>query len=362
MGRLSFSDVKGVIEYNKTNKKKGYEFPMTPKLNTIIGNLMDSQIHIVAGMPSTGTTSFMDQQYVMGPLLQWYSTPPEERQGLKILYFSMTANELKKAQLFLCEYLKLNNNLRVDVPTLNSQKGRLYDISKDSVLQQAIEDSSPFFDEVIDDGVLEIHDGQKNPTDIYNTVIAHMMSIGYINDDKQYVRDEGHEDDLVLVVIDSLDYLVQDSDGSGTVSGPALHEKMKRYMLELKNKYGVTMVATISASVGLVRRPSDTEPHFRQLGAYGAIADRGIMVYNPIIENNRKFFDDAEIYTSAKGNILMRTWHVVRNTDGIESVYDRMFFLPGTGYFVEYKFVDELYSIDDVIEVLNAETPFYSVD
>jgi len=336
MARLTYSDIKGVIDHNMAKGRRGYDFPLTPRLNNIIGNLDTDQIHIISGMPSAGTTSFMDQQYVMSVLLQWYAIKEEERPNLKIVYYSMAASELKKMQLLLCEYLKLVHNLRVDVPTLNSRKGKLYDISQDAELQDAIEDATPFFNEVIDDEVLTILDGQRTPTDVYNTLVTYMEGIGYYDDSKKFVLDDEHKDELVLVVIDSLDYMIQDSDGYGTISGTALHDKMKRYMRELKDKFHISFAATMTAPSVLIRKPSDGEPNYRQLGQYGPIADRGIMLYNPIVENNRKFFDDADVYVSSKGNILLRTWHVVRNTDGMETVDDRLLFLPGTGYLVEY--------------------------
>jgi len=359
MGKISYSDLKNVIKYNVTSNNKGYELPLMPKLNRTIGNVSQGQIHTVSGLPSSGVTSFIDQNYVMSILLQWYNTRPAERYPLKILYYSMKDSELKKLQLLLCNYLKLVDGLRTDVPTLNSQIGKLYDIEGDKNLNIAINRASTFFDEVIDDEVLVIKDGQYKPTDIYNDVINYMDTIGSKNSKKEYEADSAYENQLVLVVVDPTEYLVADNDGFGTITGSTLIEKFQQQIMELKTIYNVSFVLAIPSVTGYIRTPKDTEPHYRHLGTYGLIADKGICIYNSLIEGNMKFYDgNASLYTSPKGNILMRTWHVVRNTDGIESIHGRMFFLPGTSYMIEHDYNNKIDDLDDVLEILEQDTVF----
>jgi len=361
MGKLTFEDVKGVIDYNNSKAQTGYTFPMMSKLNKIIGNIQRGQVHTISGLPSAGVTSFIDQNYVMSVLLQWYNTDPSERKYLKILYYSMKDSELKKLQLLLCNYLKLVENLRTDIPTLNNQKGKLYDLSADPILQKAIDDSTNFFDEVISSGTLEIKDGQYKPTEIYNDVLDIVADLGSEGSDKRFVYDDKHSDGLVLVVVDPVEYFLPDNDGFGTLVGKQLHEKFQRQIRHLKIEYDISFVLAVPSETGYIRTPKDTEPHYRHLGSYGSITDKGIIIYNPIAENNTKFYDGEEdLYVTNKGNILMRTWHVVRNTDGIESVRDRMVFLPGTSYMVEYPFSDKITDIGDILNVLEKDTYFKS--
>ena len=110
MGKYTFTDIKSYIEYSKTGNKSGYSFPLLPRFNSVIGNIQQKQTHVISGMASSGVSSFIDQNYVMGVLLQWYAVIPEERPPLKIFYYSMGTSELKKLQLLLCNYLKLVHN------------------------------------------------------------------------------------------------------------------------------------------------------------------------------------------------------------------------------------------------------------
>jgi hypothetical protein len=346
---ITFEDVKGVIEYNQQHKTPGFEFPLLPRLNSIIGNIDKSQVHVISGLPSAGVSSFIDQNYVMSVLLQWYNTPLEERTDLKIFYYSMKDDAIKKLQLLLCNYLKLVDGLRTDIATLNNQKGRLYDISKDTVLLNAIENSSTFFNTVIDDGILEIISGAVKPTDIFNNIMNN------VSEDDSNILDNK----LIMVIVDPVDYLLPDNDGFGIITGNALHEKFQNYIKALKHKFNITFVLGVPSVIHYIRSPRDTEPHYKHLGTYGNIADKGIIIYNSINEKNTKFYDGEEdAYVTQKGNILMRTWHIVRNKDGIESVYDRMFFLPGTSYMVEYTLNNPVPDIGVVLDKLEEDTHF----
>lgn len=359
MSKLNFSDVKNVIDYNSNSNNKGYKFPLMPKLNNIIGNVQQEQTHIISGLPSSGVTSFIDQNYVISILLQWYNTEPDERAPLKIFYYSMKDSELKKLQLLLCNYIKLVNNLKTDIATLNSQAGKLYDLSNDQPLQNAIEEATDFFNEVLDNEILVIKDNQHKPTDIYNDLLDYTSTIGKKTSESDFEYNSDYENTVTLVVVDSVDNLLPDNEGFGVITGNSLDEKFQRNIKILKSIYKISFVLAVPSNPGYVRTPKDTEPHYRHLGSYGSIADKGICIYNPINENNVKFYNgDEDLYTSPRGSVLMRTWHVVRNTEGIESVYDRMLFLPGTSYMIEHAYKEKVDDLDDVLDVLVNKTYF----
>lgn len=359
MGNFTFSDVKSYIEFNKTTAQGGYSFPMLPRYNKLVGNIKQSQVHIIAGMPASGVSSFIDQNYIVSVLLQWYNITPDERPPLKIFYYSMGASELKKLQLLLCNYLKLVNNIFVDVPTLNSQIGKLYDIDSDPNLPDAIEEASQFFDEVLNEGVLELKDGQKNPTDIYNDITEFVEDKGTITSTKQFEFDQDYENLTTMVVVDDTGYFSPDTDGFGTITGEAVDEKFKRYISELKTKYKITAIIAVPAKLGYVRSVKDTEPHYKHLGVYAKLADKGVCLYNPINEKNIKLYDaDESKYVTDKGNNLLRTWHIIRNVDGIDSAYDRLLFLPGASFMVEYSTKNSIDDITEVLDVIEQETSF----
>lgn len=358
--KLNFNDIQNVIDYNQSNSSnKGYKFPLLPKLNDTIGNIQQGQVHVVSGLPSSGVTSFIDQNYVMSVLLQWYNTKPEERQNLKIFYYSMKDDELKRLQLLLCNYLKLVDNLKTDIATLNNQAGQLYSLKDDKHLPKAIKNSSSFFNEILDNEILVIKDGEYKPTDIYNDMIDYVGTIGKKSIDGDFVYNEDHEDQITLVIVDSVDHFLPDNEGFGVIKGNDLDEKFQRHVRSLKKIYKLSFVLAVPSIPGYIRSPKDTEPHYRQLGNYGSLADKGVCIYNPVNEKNMRLYNgDETLYISPKGSVLMRTWHVVRNTEGIESVYDRMLFLPGTSYMIEHPYREKVEDLDDILDVLLKKTCF----
>jgi len=359
MGKLTFEDVKSHIDYKISNKIDGFTFPLLPHYNKIVGNIEAGQVTVVTGLPSSGTTSFIDQNYIMSVLLQWYNTPVDDRIPLKIFYYSIGTFELKKLQGLLCNYIKLVNGLHVDIPTLNSQAGSLYQLGTDKKLLLAIDEASHFFNEVIDEGVLVLQEARVNPTDIYNEVSDYVNTLGNKTSDG-FTYDDEYEHALTLVVVDDTDKLALDMDGYGVVRGEALHEKFRSFIRELHATYAVSFVLSVPSKVGYVRSMKDTEPHIKHIGNYASIADKAVSIYNPILEKNAKFYNaDESLYVTAKGNTLLRTWHVIRNSDGIESIYNRMFFLPGTSFMVEYDKFELITDIDEVLEALSEKTVFY---
>jgi hypothetical protein len=268
---------------------------------------------------------------------------------------------MKMLQSLLCNYIKLIYNKQIDIPTLNSQVGSLYDINEDDAIQADIENSSEFFDTVINEQVLNIIDGQHRPSDIYNTVTDYMHQIGeFDSKTKKYKFNEGYEEAITILIVDSTDYFLPDLDDHGSIYGRELDNRFQKYLKELVLRYKITPVVIVPPTTGMIKTVKDTEPHLRHLGSYANIANKGICIYNPLAENNVKYFDgDVDLYITKKGNILLRSWHVVRNTDGVDNSYDRMLFMPGTSYMKEYSYFDKdnhIVDISQVIDILREDT------
>lgn len=360
MGSLNFKDVKNYIEYGKTASGAGFKFPLLPKYNKTIGNLQRGQAHVISGMASAGVTSFIDQNYVISILLQWYNTAEDERIPLKIYYYSMATSELKKLQSLLCNYLKLVHNLHIDIPTLNSQIGKLYDIEADSTISDAIDEASIFFNEILDNEVLVLKDKLHSPTEIYNEVIDFLEPHGSKTSKNVFEYNDSMADLFTILVVDTVDDFSSDVDGFGTITGDAVEEKFKKQIYELKSTYNVAAVLSVPSKVGYVRTAKDTEPHRRHLGSYIRLADKAVCIYNSIAEKNVKFYNaDEDLYTTQKGNVLLRTWHVVRNNDGIDAAYERMLFLPGTSFMIEHDKTEYLDDVSEIINLLDTKSVFF---
>lgn len=351
--RESFSDVISKMQYHFNKKDEGYSLPLAPGLNTAIGNILPGQYTVVAGQPSSGRTSFVDTTYVLGVLLQWYVQ--ENRQPLKIVYFSLKDSTIKKLQMLLCTYLKMVFNYRVDIPTLNSQPGRVADIAAEPKLLEAIDTAQEFFDYIIDNGILEIFSDVTRPTEIYNIVTERI---------KEMDETESGLDPLMLVVIDSTDRLTMETDGFRSISGMDLDEKINSYAIDLSKKLYAHVVLVVPTVQSSSRFPKENEPSFRQLGIFGTSCDRGIIMYNPIGDGNLNYLIARDMnmeYFKFNGLNLLRIAYVARNTDGIEATDYRLLFMPGTGFMIEHKYNNEVTSVNDVKgKIFDTEfNPFY---
>lgn len=355
--KISYKDVINKMQYNSGKKDQGYNMPLFPSYNSTVGNIIPGKFTVVAGGPSSGRTSFVDSVYVMNVLLQWYNS--EERPPLKIFYFSMVDNQMKKIQSLLCSYLMMVESIRMDLPTLNSQPGRLFDLDKKPVILSAIDDSEKFFSELETNEVLEIIDGAQPPSEIYGTIMEYMDSIGDDDPKAPYELHDKYKNGLVMLIVDSVDNMVPEFDGYGRTAKDDLNNKLIKHIAILSKRYDVNSVIITSTDVGFTRTSKETIPTIKHLGVFNKKCDIGIIIYNPILEGTRKFLlpnDENRGYVSNGRNVL-RFWFVVRNTNGADSFHQRFLFLPGSGYSVEFPMTgDQVTEFDDIYEVL-METP-----
>lgn len=338
---LRFSDIVDKMKYHMGTEAVGYSMPLAENYNRVVGNITQGVYTAIAGMPASGTTSFMDQNYVMNVLIQWYFTDFEDRDPLHIKYYSLKINELKKLQQFVCLYIKLVHGLVIDIPTLNNQPGKLYNISDklndpSGKFKAALKDAGKFFDEVLNEGVLEIHTGAVSASGIYSAMTDHMDKMGSY-DSGVYTLHDANIDSINMVAVDSVENLSKESDGFNAPNLNDSFEKLDSFLGKLSSTYGVNCNATVPAQVGYIRTPKDSEPFTRQLGYFGKNCNRGVVMYNPVQEGNKRLYEDSEVFIGDRsGAILMRYWFVVRNEDGVDSACDRTLFLPGVGYHLEY--------------------------
>jgi hypothetical protein len=349
----SFSDIVSKMKYHLVHKNEGYAFPMMPKYNKVVGNILPGQYTVISGMQSSGKTSFVDENYVLGVLLQWKQL--QVQPPLKIFYFSLKDTSLKKFQSLLCAYIKLVHNKRIDIPTLNSQPGRLFNIENEPIILKTIDDAQVFFDEVIEDGILQVVTNVSQPSAMHALVNEYLLT------QPEY---EGEGLPLTLVVVDSTDHLASESNGYRIVSGAELDYSFDSYMSLLVKERNVHAVIVTPADKANSKFPKENEPNYRQLGIYGKNADKGIVLYNPIAENNGNYLrgiEDPAYYLSPSGLNLLRFWHIVKNVDGVDSESERLLFVPGTGYMIEASMMEKIDSFNQVYDrIYNVGlNPFY---
>lgn len=355
---ISFKDVLAKIDYGLSKRGQGYTMPLFNMYNGFVGNIMPGKFTVVGGGPSSGRTSFVDSVYIMNVLLQWYSL--KDRPPLKIFYFSMNDNPVKKLQSFLCSYLMMTENIRMDIPTLNGQPNRLLNIDEDEISRMAIEDSQVFFDELEEEEILEIIGEPQPPSNIFNLVTEYMKTIGTDEKGKPYELDEEYKNGLVMVIVDSSDNMIPEYDGYGRGNKNDLNNKLIGHIEVLTSRYEVNVTVIAPTDTGFIRMPRDSFPHIKHLGVFGRKCHIGTVLYNPILEKTIKFLlpnDEPMAYISNGKNVL-RFWFVVRNTSGADAVRQRYLLLPGSSYCVEHPLDNELVrKFNDVYSVL-METEF----
>jgi hypothetical protein len=344
--RYSFGDVLAKIEYGVEHKNDGYAFDLLPKYNKIVGNLTSGIYTAIAGLPGAGITSFIDQNYVLGPLIQWYNNTDPNRNELIIAYFSLRDDEMKKLQQFTCLYTKMVNGIHIDIPTLNSTPGRLYDIEKEELAIEALQSAQEFFDNILENNLI-LYNNQASPTDIRNKV-------------EDLV--ENNPDANVMVIVDPSIALKEDTENFGTVRGAELHKKMDETLFNLTKDFGVTATIAVPVkSASGFKMVKDNEPHYNQLGQYTS-CHRGVIIYDPITERNPEFVQDEDKFISKAGLNTLRTWTVVRNTEGKNAISNPFLLLPGTSYIIELGDIDDILDFSDVKNYLLTanKSPYYN--
>ena len=351
-----YKDVLSKMKYHLHKRDEGYNFPLFPDYNKVVGNIIPGVYTVIAGAPASGRTSYVDSNYVMNVLLQWYIS--EERPPLKIFYFSMIDGEFKKIQKLICSYMMLVEGLRIDIPTLNSQAGRRFNINERDDVLSAMDDAGKFFEELEGEGVLEIVDGRRPPSEVYSKVVSYMNDIGYDEPKKPYELKDSYKEGLVMLVVDSIEGLLPEADGYGRNIRDDLSRKIIGHSINLSEKYKVNVNLIVPTDVGFTRFPKETIPLGKHLGIFGKNCHRGVIVYNPILERTFGLVlpgEDPVNYISGSTNTL-RMWYSVRNTEGSDISVGRYYMLPGSSYVVEHDLDAIVASFDDVYEVL-MDTP-----
>lgn len=355
-----YNDVINKMQYHLQHKDEGYNMPLFPNYNKIVGNIVPGIFSVFGGTPSSGRSTFVDVNYVMNPMLQWFNL--DEKKPLKIIYFSLTDSEFKKTQHLLCSYMMMVEGVRVDIPTLNSQKGRLYDIGDRPDVLNALTSAKVFFDDIEQEKVLDIVPGRKAPSEIYNYMLEILGEIGTDTQGEPYEYNSNFEGSTVILVIDSADELMPEYDGYGRTSKDDLGKKLTQYAEILSRRYKVNVNIIISTDRGFIRRETDTLPAPKHLGVYGK-AHRGIILYNPIADGTENILIPSEKTTNyiSNGINTLRFWYVVKNTDGADSQKDRLLMLPGAGYVLEFPYtgVNIVQAFTDVYNTLMGTTSPY---
>ena len=331
--------VLGPVKAGLSKPNSGIPIPM-PKLAKKINYIERGQTVVIGGRPDSGETELMDYFYFVNVYKWWRDLgfdeggipiPDPVRPPLKMIYFNMKADIRIKLQKWLCLYMKLEFDTVIDISTLNSGIGRLYDLDSDT--RDEIVAAQDFFDE-LEENILDIVNGPQTPSSIYNHVRQYMDKIGD-TDDNGYTLDANHRGQYTMVYIDNADYMQNESDGFQMMNAESLKKKVGGYIDELKSIYGINTFLVAPSKVSNSRMVKDSEPSYKELGYYAKIADVGLITYNPFNENNGKYLGYPVEEMIIKNKNRFRTISIVINEKGDSNLALGAIYLGECGYFRE---------------------------
>jgi hypothetical protein len=305
---------------------------------------------VIGGRPTTGKTSFMDYLYFISVFKWWreLDMPAEDRPPLKFYYFNLKERKTIKVQKWFCLYMKLYRDKVIDIPTLNSDIGKLYDLSDSD--KEAIQEADEFFDE-LEDHIVFVNNPQT-PSDIYNRVKRDMEECGGYDEEGNFRYSEENLGMITFVLTNNTERLVPETDGFQMMNTDALKRKFSTYMDDLKNIFNTVNVWIEPSKVSNSRMVRDSEPTYKELGHASKIADIGIVLYNPFNENNNNYQNYPVEKMIIRGKNRLRTATIVRNSRGLENITVGLIFLGECGYFRESPHPNDEDDWDTIDELL----------
>lgn len=329
----------------------------TVKLSKYINYVERGKNTIIGGRPGSAKTSFTDHVYFLSIFKWWRDLgytkegepiPHPNRPPIKFIYFNMRSSAKLKLQKLMCLHLKLEYNYTVDIPTLLSGVGKLFDLSADH--KHAIEASREFFEELEDH--LHMFNGPQTPTDISNIVNRTMLEYGRMESENNFVFNEDCKGQYTLIFIDNTDELLPESDGYASMNEAALEKRLGDFLNEFKNNYKSSNFVIKPPKVSNSRMLKDTEPSYKDLGNLGKIADVGLVLYNPFDENNNRYLNYPVEDLVIRGKNRFRTVTVVRNKLGTSNITVGLILLGECGYVRESPHPNEEEDFEDFINLL----------
>ncbi len=338
------------VQEGLSNPDAGIPVPLK-KLSKFTNYIQKGQYTAIGGKPTSGKSSMMDYVYMMNIYRWWRDLDPNSKPKLKMFYFNMKTRPKIKWQKWLCLFLKLEYGRVIDIPTLTSGVGRLYDL--DEQILTEIETAKEFFEE-FESEVLTMINGQQTPSSIKNTMTEYMEVVGGSDQDDNYVLNNDNRNQITFVYIDNTDLLLTESDGYSQMNLDGLKKKLNEYILELRAKYNIGFTVIVPSKVSNSRMVKDSEPTYKELGLFAKSVDLGLVMYNPYNENNRGYLGYPVEEMVFNGKPRLRTVSVVRN-EGLENVTVGLVFIGECGYIAETphpELVDQFENLQDSLSNL----------
>ncbi len=342
------------------------------KVSKIINNIQQRIYTLIGGNSGTGKTAFVDFNYVLLPYM-WYKKNQDKTDiKLKIIYYSMERSKRYKIQKWLCLYLYILSNFKtlLDVPTLNGWEGKTKPI--DDSLRQQIISCETFIEELLSDNIIDIIDGQQNPTGIYKhardlalengkeDIIIHKKPDG--SSYSEIIYTPNNKKQYTLVVLDHIGKLKIESEPETKrkYSNKENIDKMSEYLGTLRDRYGFSPVVlsqfnrALSDSQRMRNKEVAPEPDdFKNSGNMYEDCDLSLALFNPF---KLKVKEDLGYkpyeFVNKRGYNRFRSMRILKNSYGVDDVGVGLKFIGECGYFSELPKPDDTVELDKIVKNL----------
>ena len=342
------------------------------RLETFINGIQKQFYILVGGASGTGKTALADLLYVIGPYL-WIKAQeklPEDEQSkikLKVLYRSMERSKRYKIQKWTCIYLYLKHGLTIDVPTLNGWSSKLFDITPD--IREKITSASKFINDMLNSGIVEIHDGAENPTGIMKEVFTYANSVGKLETIKKISKEGNEYSEKIYTPNDPNLYTIIIEDHLGKLKLEREFDlkktidKMSEYNGLFRDIFGFTVVAisqfnrSLADSTRMKNKVLAPEPSdFKESSNTYEDADLVLALFNPYklkITNDLGY--DVNSFITSKRYNRYRSLFVLKNSFGIDDVGMGLLFRGEMGLWEELPKPESKADLEKIYEKLKRE-------
>ena len=312
------------------------------RLNKYIG-LRKSIYTLIGAGTGIGKTALVDCAYVLNPYDWYIKNKAASKVKFEVVYFSMERKKTYKLAKWLCMKIWKEEGVLITVDELLSWGGTL-----DKVKQDMANFYLPYFEEMIESGVVKIIDGAINPTGIYKYIKANALAKGKEEDKNQYEKVYVADDDNLItnVVEDHIGCIKRESIG-GSYDKKANIDKLSEYNRIARDLYHYSPIAISQfnrTSYGDIQQakkdgvePEPTLEYFKDSGNTQEDADVILTLFNPLRYGISDYmeYDVDGFKNDQTGNFYFRSLKILKNSYGTSDVRIGMGFLGEIGLFKE---------------------------
>lgn len=328
-----FDEVLHQVDQGREGKNSWIPFPFDGMSERL--GMKQSLYHLVGGEPGSGKSAFTDLVYVLHAYEWWKKKGEKQGMDLEIYLRSMERSREYRVAKWVCWVLFRKYGILLSPKELLSWGPGDTKINED--VYEKIQQTRRFFDKMQDE-VLTIIDGPKNPTGIRN----HMQGIAERNGEIKKPNEvevnyyPDNEDNIVIYILDHIGALRSER-GFGNKQNL---DKMSEYMQTARDRFGFMTVAInqFNRSLGdSLRRKGTVEPEkqdFKGSGNMYEDADAAVALFNP-----HEYHMDTNLgyqigkFVTDEGFNRYRSAYILKNTYGADNVGFGLNFIGEIGHY-----------------------------